>query len=103
MASRKTLAFTLREVGAIEGSGGRKDESDWSLQSLWGMRAKVRRPGMPALVQGSRTGLDKVVRRGAIWEQFHWWMGWGRKSVSDACLVLFHRGRTEALDAEISE
>lgn len=47
VAKKRTLAFTLREVGATEGSGERKDESDSSHhgeKSMWGKRTEVRRP-----------------------------------------------------------
>lgn len=72
MAKGKTLAFTLREVGAIEGSGERKDESD---SSLYGDKEPVGdesrsqiREAMSALVPGMMMGLNQVVRRvlGAI-------------------------------------
>lgn len=73
MAKGKTLAFTLREVGAIEGSGERKDESD---SSLYGhkepvgdkSRSQEIREAMSALVPGMMMGLNQVVRRdlGAI-------------------------------------
>lgn len=48
VAVRRTLTFTLREVGALEGSGERKDEYDSCHQggkNLWEMRAEARRLG----------------------------------------------------------
>lgn len=64
MAKGKTLAFTLREVGAIEGSGERKDESDSSLHGDKEpvgdeSRSQEIREAMSALVPGMMMGLRR--------------------------------------------
>lgn len=68
MAKGKTLAFMLREVGAIEGSGERKDESDSSFHGDKEpagdeSRSQEIREAMSALVPGMMMGLNQVVRR----------------------------------------